>query len=452
MSSLLDTPTKRPGDRPAPTLNPDLARRLTLVAFRPAVVALTAIAAIIIITLVAANSDLTGMAGAVAASWLGIHQVPQTIGSAAIGVLPLLPTVVLLWMVARSCAKVVDDKTTRRELAYVVGAAVGGPFLVTAVCLAVIKDASEVLVLAPPNTLAAFGWTIFVHLVGAAIGIATQLWRQIVLRADVPGWVLAGLIAGVQAGRRLLIAATTVTLLCLVASWPTVGALYENSDGFTGVLGLTALSLLYLPNVIVGTMAVLTGATAGIGEASISLFGVIGGPVPGLPVMAVVPTGQPHGWWLGLLAIPVYVGVRLGRDCAASGTDRWSAAKSAAAGAAAVGLVAGVVAATAGGTLGTFGHVGAVASMFGVLSFGWLALLGSTTALITGRPGVPRPDKADTTDDEPEEERVVAALPAVDAEIVDEPIALEAAGATVLPNEQLDAIDAEVVDLPESGQ
>ncbi len=67
-------------------------RALLAVAFRPAGVTVVLLSALIVVTLVAANSDLTGTFGAIAASWLAIHQVPLTIDGTSLGVLPLIPT------------------------------------------------------------------------------------------------------------------------------------------------------------------------------------------------------------------------------------------------------------------------------------------------------------------------------------------------------------------------
>ncbi|MGK2242961.1 MAG: hypothetical protein ACI9JD_005552, partial [Rhodococcus sp. (in: high G+C Gram-positive bacteria)] len=74
MSSLIDGTRSRPtssrpgrgrtgsgrvgGGRPGP--NPDLARKLLTVAFRPSGLTMLLIAAVVVVTLVSASSDLTG--------------------------------------------------------------------------------------------------------------------------------------------------------------------------------------------------------------------------------------------------------------------------------------------------------------------------------------------------------------------------------------------------------
>ncbi len=73
------------------------ARDLVRVAFGPAVIALVIIAAVTLLQLLIANSDMTGALGAIASMWLGVHQVPISIGGRELGVMPLLPVLLMVW-------------------------------------------------------------------------------------------------------------------------------------------------------------------------------------------------------------------------------------------------------------------------------------------------------------------------------------------------------------------
>ncbi|WP_231496430.1 cell division protein PerM [Rhodococcus sp. UNC363MFTsu5.1] len=391
MSSLRSSDTlRRPSRRrtpaaPRPTPNPEQVRTLLAVALRPALVALALIAACILVTLVAANSDLTGTSGAVAASWLAVHQVQLTIGGASLGVLPLVPTILMIWSVARGCAHAVTEQTPRHEQLWVLGAALAGPLLVTALALAVIKDASSVIALAPPNALAAFAWVLGVHLIGAGIGMGSKLWRPICARLGVPEWVRASARPALRAGLALLASGAALTAVALISSWAEVGELLEAGDGFGGALGLTLLSILYLPNLAVGSAAMLVGSTAHIGEASLSVFTVVGGPLPALPLLGAVPAGPSGGGWPALLLIPAVLGVQLGRDCAHRAGGPSVAVRKVLVAAAAAALALGLLGFAAGGELGSFGTVGVDLAMFTGLSFAWLAVFGSLTALVVAR-------------------------------------------------------------------
>ena len=80
------------------------ARELLRVAFGPSIVALVIIAAVVLLQLLIANSDMTGALGAIASMWLGVHQVPVSIGGRELGVMPLLPVLAMVWGTARTTA------------------------------------------------------------------------------------------------------------------------------------------------------------------------------------------------------------------------------------------------------------------------------------------------------------------------------------------------------------
>lgn len=455
------TPEGRMPSRSRPSPTPEQVRALLGVALRPALLALVVIATCMVLTLVAANSDLTGTSGAIAAGWLALHQVPLTIGGASLGVLPLLPTLVMIAAVARGCSRVVTASTPRHECWWVLGAAVAGPVVVTAIALAVVADASSVIPLSSPNTLAALVWVIAVHLIGAGIGIGVRLWRPIVTLLGVPDWVLAAARPATRSGMALLATGAAITVASLLASWSTVGMLVEAGDGFMGGLGLTVLSILYLPNVVVGATAVLVGSAIHVGSASVSLFDVIGGPVPALPVLGALPEQAGGDGWLVGLVVPAAIGIMFGRECARRAPSPLSAVQTALVGSAGVALVFALLGFVSGGAIGSFGSVGIDLLTFVGATFGWLAVFGSAAAALTrwrtppAAAGEPRRAPAAA----PAAAAATPALPAgphspprtergdastvIDAELLDD-------GAEALPGGDAEpaavVVDAEVVD------
>lgn len=488
MSSLIDGTRSRPasarpgrgragggrvgGGRPAP--NPDLARKLLTVAFRPSGLTMLLIAAVVVVTLVSASSDLTGTFGAIATTWLVIHQVPATISGVQLGVLPLLPTAVMMWVVARRCASTAVHTDSRDDTLRLVGAAVAGPLTITAIALAVVADASAAIPLSSPNTLAAFGWVAGIHLIAASVGVAAAHWDRVV--AEIPPWASAAVRPAAAASAALLAAGAVAVVVSLLVSWSTVGDLLARGNGFVGILGLTVLSLLYLPNLVVGAAAVMTGSTADFGSVSISVFGNIGGDLPPLPLLGAIPEGVAGGIWPVLLIVPAAVGVILGRDCARriAGQDSVLAVLTAAAGA---GVVMALLALAAGGDLGQFGTE-VLWWGFGLLTFAWLGLFGTVSALIAmwfshrghmkDEVAVPTAEPAPTV--EPELAITAAATPeAADDENTDEVLAQESAvvvtkvveaeiveesgePALVVTEEtvEIEVVDAEVVAAPEA--
>ncbi|MEV0359244.1 DUF6350 family protein [Nocardia sp. NPDC050697] len=382
-------PTRRGPERPAGpeggwALSPERARVLLLVAARPATFALTIITVLIMTTLLAAGSGTGGGAGAIAASWLAVHQVPLTIGKTTLGALPLLATALLVWAVARECAHAVRPGANRFDLSWILGAALLGPLVVTSICIAVTEDASAVVALQPPNPLAAFAWVFGWHLLAAGAGIATRLPDLDLPLPQPPEWVLAGLRAGGVIVLRMLACAAAVVVLALLARGSAVLDAYAGADGLVGGLGLTVLSIGYLPNVVVATVSVLLGPGAQLGGAEFGLFGVVGGAVPGLPVLAAVPTGPAAGWWPVLLVLPAAVGALGGLDTARNSDDRLTApwATLTAAGSGTLALL--LLGAVSGGGLGDAGRVGMLLPAFAVVAFAWFAIFGYA-GLVLGR-------------------------------------------------------------------
>ncbi|MFC9786643.1 DUF6350 family protein [Rhodococcus sp. NPDC127528] len=476
MSSLLsrDTARTRPSRRPVtaqPT--PEQIRTLLGIALRPTLVALVLIATCVLVTLVAANSDLTGTSGAIAATWLAVHQVQLTIGGASLGVLPLLPTAVMMWTVARGCARAVTEYSPRSEQWWVLGAAVAGPLVATAISLAVVADASSVIALSPPNALAAFGWVLAVHLVAAIVGVGTRVWRPVAARWRLPRWVQGAARPAMRAGMTLLATGAAISVVSLLASWSTVGDLLQAGEGVGGALGLTVVSILYLPNVVIGATAVLVGSAVHVGAASVSMFDVVGGPVPALPVLGVLPAEQGGGWTVGLV-IPAVLGAFLGRDCARRAGSVLEAVQSALVGAAAVAVVFTALGFVAGGNLGTFGTVGVDLATFAGLTFGWLGVFGAATAaLVRWRSGSrdepqtvrrapdPVPPAATTRTAAagmlvlPARIRDEASTTVIEAEVLDEVVVDESVVATPERSEAETegvVVDAEVVDAAEVAQ
>ncbi|MFR9753017.1 DUF6350 family protein [Nocardia sp. 004] len=358
------------------SLSPERARVLVSVASRPALFGLTAIIVLAFGTLLTSGGDLENASGVIAAGWLGTHQVPLVIGSTRLGLLPLLPTVLLVWLAGRECARAVPPHHTRADLGWILGAAIGGPLVVTSICLAVIADASAALALRPPNTLAAFAWVVGLYALAAIGGIASRTRGQLFVLLRLPDWAISGLYGASRSVLRLLGCAAVVALVSLLAHGARVIDTYQSAGDAVDVLGLTLLSLVYLPNLVVHAVGVLVGSSAHIGDASFGVFAVIDGPIPAVPLLAAAPVGPAAGWWPVLLVLPAAVGVLGGLDCARTSTDRITAPLATVTSAASAALMLAVAGSIAGGELGTFGRVGLEPPIFALITFGWLAISG----------------------------------------------------------------------------
>jgi len=361
------------------------ARDLVRVAFGPSVVALVVIAATALLQLLIANSDMTGALGAIASMWLAAHLVPISIGGHELGVLPLLPALLMVFGTARSTARATSPRSSWLVVRWVVASALGGPLLTTAIALAVIHDASSVITeLQTPDALNAFGSVLTVHGVGACVGVWSRVRKRVLASPQLPDWLGDSLRAATAGVLALLGLSGMVTAGSLVVHWSTMQELFGITDSIFGQFSLTVLSLLYLPNIVVGTAAVAVGSSAHVGFATFSSFTVFGGDIPALPVLAAVPRPPLGPVWVALLIVGASSGVAVGQQCARRAVPLAQAiAKllfAAAAGAATMSLLAY----GGSGRLGNFGDVGVDQGALAVGVFFWFAVIGWVTVVMTG--------------------------------------------------------------------
>ena len=391
-------PTTTGAGRPPTKAGAPQPRDLLRVAFGPSLVALAVIAAVTLVQLVVANSDLTGTLGAVASMWLAVHLVPVSIAGQQLGALPLVPVGLMVWATARSTAQVTPPRSSWFVIRWIVSSAVGGPLLMAAVALAVVHDAASVIAeLQTPNALQAFAGVLAVSGLGALIGVGSRIGPRAWDALGVPQWVRDAVRPAAIGAATLLALSSAVVALSLVVHWATMQDLFGITDSFFGQLSLTILSLLYLPNVVLGAAAVAVGSSAHIGFATFSAFTVFGGDIPALPVLAAAPTPPLGPIWVALLIIGAVSGVAIGQQCARHPLPFGLAfAKLAAASLmAAVGLA--LLALAGGGPLGNFGQVGVDQATFAPGVFFWFFVIGGLTVVMAGgigrRPSLPTPPR-----------------------------------------------------------
>lgn len=361
------------------------ARDLVRVAFGPALVALVIVAAVVLSQLLIANSDMTGAFGAIASIWLGVHQVPISIGGRELGVMPLLPVLLMVWGTARTTSHATAGRASWFVIRWVVASALGGPLLLTAIALAVIHDASSVITeLQTPSASRAFASVLVVHALGAAIGVGTKVGRRTLVSMRLPSW-LADSVRAASAGVLALFGlSAAVTAASLVVHWATMHDLYAVTDSVFGQFSLTILSVLYAPNVIVGASAIAVGSSAHIGFATFSSFTVYGGDIPALPVLAAAPTPPLGPVWVALLIIGAAAGVVVGQQCARRPLPVVQAVPKVAVAAVLAAAAMALLGYAGGGQLGNFGAVGVDQATFAPAVFLWFFLVGAVTAAMSG--------------------------------------------------------------------
>lgn len=469
------------------SLSPERARTLLLVAARPTITALAATVLLVLVVMLTTGTDLTSAPAAVAATWLAAHQVPLTVGRTTLGLLPLVPTAVLVWLAARECARAVPNRPTPIELGWLTGAVLAGPLLMTAVCLAVTGDAAGVTPLESAGPIAAFGWVLVLYLVAAAAGIGSQAWTSLcaLVPIEIPEWAVLGARAARRTVLRMLGCAALATVISFFVHLSRLDGAFQQAHNVTDVLGMTLLSLLYLPNVVIGAAGILSGAAVLFGAGSVGLFGVTGGHMPVLPALIPVPEGPAAGWWAAVLLVPLAVGVLGGIELGRTSDDRPGAPWATLTCAALSTLTFLVLAILGSGQLGAVGWVGVDLLMLVVLMVTWFGFGGFVGMVFARRflaPATPTEvydeydaddyedddyydededeydyeDDEDADDDEDEDEYDDPAVE-VDGELVEDfdddvEVSIAAPGSTDEPTD--DIVDVEVVesDLPDGDE
>jgi hypothetical protein len=378
---------------------------------------LVIIAAVTLLQLLIANSDMTGALGAIASMWLGVHQVPVAIGGRELGVMPLMPVLAMVWGTARTTAAATSPSGAAGPetsgtvswfvTRWVVASALGGPLLIAAISLAVIHDAASVLTeLQTPNALRAFGAVLVVHAIGAAIGVGSRVGRRTLTASPLPKW-LPDAFRAAAAGVLALVGLSGVVMVgSLVVHWSTMHDLYAITDSVFGQFSLTVLSVLYAPNVMVGTAAVAVGSSAHVGLATFSSFTVFGGDIPALPVLAAVPSPPLGPVWVALLIVAAASAVAVGQQCARRPLPLVPALGKLIVAAAVAALAMALLGFAGGGRLGNFGDVGVDQATFAPAVFLWFVGIGGLTLAMSG--GIARrPRRAKpVVEPEPEPEMV----------------------------------------------
>ncbi|HEX3778115.1 MAG TPA: DUF6350 family protein [Pseudonocardiaceae bacterium] len=380
------------------------ARILLFAAIGPLVAGYLILAALLALIVAIAPGGAISPLGILAATgptWLAAMHVQLIISGHPLGMLPLLPTVLLLWLAARASAGAADclgaaTPTAARPIFLAVGLG-NGAF---AALLSSVGSGHEV----SSSPVLAFVLAALLSCFAVAAGLSRRcgLVSAVLSRADEP--TRSGLRAGLLGLAGLLAVGALLYALALALSLPTVAGMF-GTDGFGGGLGILLLSLAYLPNAVIGALSFAVGPGFSIGAMVVRPLAFHSGPVLGLPLLGALPV-RPAPWWLVAFLLPAAVGVGVGWACrrvtdpvsprsrrtgAEPRPDR-ALGRLRAVGVAAVTVGVGclALAALAGGTVadGPFNPVTIQAGLLALTAFGWIGIIGAATALVAG----PHPD------------------------------------------------------------
>ncbi|AIU32280.1 MULTISPECIES: cell division protein PerM [Corynebacterium] len=315
----------------------------------PNVIVLIAIIIFSLIVLIATSTPMAAMPATVAETWLALNLAPVSGRGISLSLLPILPAIGVVTLVARRVYKAVKDRISLHDLLILFCGALAIPALITLTACAMLWDASSVFDVASPNVFAAVGTAILLHACAFMIGMGTRLWRALARRYGVPLWVVDSVLLAVRAVGYLLLAAFIVFLVSLAVHYR---AFLESLQGYStaGIVGVMVVSLAYLPNAIVSSLAIIVGSSMELGRGSVSLFAATLVPTPPVPVFAALPASMAPAVMAVVLVPLIAVSLAL--------WNRVSDFLNAVTITVAAGIGTLVLSFFAGGCLGVYGYVG----------------------------------------------------------------------------------------------
>jgi hypothetical protein len=392
--------------RPPEFSRAERVRVLTMTAAGSVVVGYAAVAALLALissTAAHASFSTTGVLTAAAPGWLVAHHVPLRFDGGQLGLLPLLPTALVMLLVYRAAASAADRLGLFEPLqARSVVFAIAGTHAVVGSVIAFLMG-DEGPVRATP-AVAFFGCAA-VSALAAVAGVAQRCGLVEVVFERIDPVARRGLRAGALALFSLAAAGALLLALGLVFSWSTTASLFRPAGGTVGTgLGIWLMCVAYLPNAVVGALSYVVGSGFSIGSVVVGPLEFTGGPVPAVPLLAALPEEQAAYLPL-VLILPGVVGVLAGFSLRNAAETPRSRVRAVLVAAVAAGVGALVLAAVAGGTLGggVFNPVTIPAGLLAVLTFGWVTVPGVVVAWFAG----PRPPRVVEPEPESEAEVVV---------------------------------------------
>ncbi|MBB1157763.1 MULTISPECIES: cell division protein PerM [Amycolatopsis] len=441
---VLTSPGRPAGDEPVgDSLDQDVPRFRVLLAaaLGPLVTGYAVVATLLALVALTAQHAIFSAGGVLLSAgpgWLAAYQVELGIGGHPLGMLPLLPTIGVVLLVARAAAKAVRRlRCARLRHAVPLIATISGAHLLFGVLISLFSIGEPVranfwlaaVVPAAISGLAATG------------GVLRRFGTPQVLVDRLDPLAFRGLRAGLL-GLFALLAAGALTLTAATAlSARTVSSLFEPSFGSS--FGLFLLSVLYLPNAVVAAMSFVSGPGFSIGSLDVHLIGYRGGSVPGVPLLGGIPE-HAASWWPVLLVLPLAVGVLVGWSVRAVDEDPAARLRVVVVAGAVVGFGCVLLGTLAGGRLGDgpFDPVSVPVGVASIVAFCWIVIPAGFVAFFAGAHAPMRPVGSLEVEDEPEAEAEAESAESGDAE-PEEPEPDEDVADPAEAEETEDAEDAE---------
>ena len=291
---------------PAPLTKAGRIRRMLITAAVPNVVIVLIIMAIALGGLMLAGSPMAWWYTIVAEAWMVFNLAPVSAAGVHISFLPALPALILAAVVAVRVRSAVKHKVSVNDLLTLLACVLGVPVVFTIIAWLMLWDAGKVYDVSPPNLAQALLRVIVLHLAAMVAGMGWRLWRALAKRYGVPRPLVDATQIALRYLAYLAIGAAVVFAVVFLVNISRQGEMMNDYPAVSGlgIAGLVLLSLLYIPNAIVSTAAVVVGSEFSVGEGSVSLFSAHLVPLPPLPITGGIPASAPS-WAVALLIFPL---------------------------------------------------------------------------------------------------------------------------------------------------
>ena len=359
---------------PAPLTRAGRIRRMLITAAVPNVVIVLIIMAIALGGLMLAGSPMAWWYTIVAESWMVFNLAPVSAAEVHMSFLPALPALILAAVVAVRVRNAVKHKVSVKDLLILLSCVLGVPVVFTIIAWLMLWDAGKVYDVSPPNLAQALLRVIVLHLAAMAAGMGSRLWRALAKRYGVPRQIVDATQIALRYLGYLAIGAAVVFAVVFLLNISRQGEMmdeYPTVSGL-GVAGLVLVSLLYIPNAIVSTAAVVVGSEFSIGEGSVSLFSAHLVPLPPLPITGGIPASAPS-WAVVLLVVPLGAAIYALYKKRPSFQDALVATVASA-------VVMFIACYLVSGDLGYYGATGPILWTAAGLTALWMAVVGSAVA------------------------------------------------------------------------
>lgn len=298
-------------------------RTMLAAAVGPLVTGYAAVAAVLaLVTAIASRAEFsaTGVLLAAGPGWLAAYQVPLHIGGQPLGVLPLLPTLGVCLLVARTAATAAQRLRCTEPVRVVpLLGVIAGAHAAAGITISVLADGDALGV----EPLAAFLVPALLSAGAATVGTARQCGLVAAVRDYLDPLALHGLRAGALGLAGLLAVGSLTLLVAMALALPTASELFaRNAPGVGSATGMFLLSAGYLPNAVVLALGFATGPGFSLGTVSVSPFAFTAGRCRACRCLPRCRRPRPGGGRCWCCCLPLW-GLSSAGRCAACTTTRW---------------------------------------------------------------------------------------------------------------------------------